>query len=492
MSSCVARSRLSSLLVILLIFFEAPIDAGAQTAGAPAIAFGNHIVLSGSLRTRIEAWNWFEGDADGDYTFSGSLIRLGLSQSTAKRDWQIELAAPVLLGLPPDATGPGAQGQSGLGAAYFAANRQTQTAAAFVKRASVRFKNIARAGNQSINAGRIEFTEGTEVAPQNMTLASVKRDRIAQRLIGNFGFTHVGRSFDGVQWVAGRDTLNLTAFAGRPTEGVFQVDGWGELGINLFYGALTALPRAEAEWRVFAVGYSDYRDDVLKTDSRRLDDRRADIKRIDIASFGGHYLRLVTLPAGSLDCFVWGVLQTGRWGALAQRSGAVAAEIGWQPPSARLAPWIRGGYNYGSGDDDPHDATHGTFFQVLPTPRAFARFPFYGMMNNADAFGELMLRPTPTFSVRTDVHALRLAEREDLWYLGGGAFQAETFGYTGRPSNGRSDLATLYDASADVALGRHTSITGYYSYAAGKGVIRRIYPTGPNGRFGYLELLVRF
>jgi hypothetical protein len=47
----------------------------------------------------------------------------------------------------------------------------------------------------------------------------------------------------------------------------------------------------------------------------------------------------------------------------------------------------------GSGDGNPNDNTHGTFFQVLPTPRPYARFPFFNMMNNEDTFGMLILRP---------------------------------------------------------------------------------------------------
>jgi len=479
------------ILALLILLEGAPSVLWAQGAGAQPVTLGD-VILSGSLRTRVENWEWFKGDADGDYTYSGLLGRLGLSQSSRKREWQFEVAFPVLIGLPRNAIAPGAQGQEGLGATYFAANGDSRAAALFVKQASFRFKAIGGHEQQSLKLGRIEFTEGTEVTPRNITLATLKRDRIAQRLVGNFGFTHVGRSFDGVQWAVNGDKLNVTVFGCRPTEGVFQVDGWAELNINLFYGSLTAQQDDVGEWRLFGIGYSDYRDRVLKTDNRPLGVRRADTERIDIATFGGHYLRLADSSSGPLDFLLWGAIQTGTWGTLAQRAGAFAAEIGWQPRFAALAPWIRAGYNYGSGDADPNDATHGTFFQLLPTPRVYARFPFYGMINSADAFGELVLRPTRTLNVRADVHALRLATGEDLWYLGGGAFQAETFGYTGRPSNGHSGLATLYDASVDLALNPHVSATGYYSYAASKEVIRSTYPAGTNGRLGYVELLVRF
>ena len=63
------------------------------------------------------------------------------------------------------------------------------------------------------------------------------------------------------------------------------------------------------------------------------------------------------------------------------------------------------------GDNNPNDGQHGTFFQVLPTPRIYARFPFYNLMNNQDAFAEVVLRPHPKWTIRSDAHFLRLGNR---------------------------------------------------------------------------------
>jgi len=240
------------------------------------------------------------------------------------------------------------------------------------------------------------------------------------------------------------------------------------------------------------LGYSDYRDNVVKTDNRTLAERTADTEHINIGTYGGHYLQAVQSSAGTVDLLVWAALQNGSWGKLAQRSGAFAAEAGWQPPVlVTVKPWLRGGVDYGSGDKNGNDGTHGTFFQVLPTPRVYARFPFFNMMNNRDAFGELMLWPAKVLVVRSDVHSLALANRNDLWYSGGGMFQPWTFGYTGRPSSGQTGLATLYDVSADYAANAHLSIGAYYGHAAGKLVIESNYPNGKNANLGYLELLFR-
>ena len=114
------------------------------------------------------------------------------------------------------------------------------------------------------------------------------------------------------------------------------------------------------------------------------------------------------------------------------------------------------------------------------------------MMNSGDAFGELMIRPSKNFTLRTDVHTLRLADAQDLWYSGGGAFQPATFGYTGRPSNGQSGLATLYDVSGDYNVNLHVALGVYYGSAGSSAVAQTIYPTGASAHLGYFELLLRF
>lgn len=454
------------------------------------------VTVSGSLRTRVEAWDWFEGSANNRYTFPGSILRVSLSESKPGLDWQLEFALPFLLGLPDNAIAPGTQGQFGLGASYFAANSgKTNTALPFVKQGYVRLKGIAGHPGHSIKLGRTEFVDGTEVTPKDATLASLKRDRIAHRLLGNFAFSDVGRSFDGVVYSGGGSRLNFTLLGGRPTRGVFQVDGWGELKINVFYGALTGQvggSGSAGEWRVFGLGYNDTRDQVVKTDNRALAVRRADTGHLNLGTYGGHYIHAVASRAGTVDFLVWGALQNGSWGSLTQRAYAYAAEAGWQPPVLdKVRPWLRGGYNYGSGDKNPNDGTNGTFFQVLPTPRIYARFPFFNMMNNRDVFGELILRPGKALNIRTDIHSLRLASSSDLWYGGGGAFQPWTFGYTGRASGGQAGLATLYDGSVDYTYNRHVSAGLYFGHAAGKLVMQTIYPRGKNANYGFVELTFR-
>jgi hypothetical protein len=114
------------------------------------------------------------------------------------------------------------------------------------------------------------------------------------------------------------------------------------------------------------------------------------------------------------------------------------------------------------------------------------------MMNSRDAFGEVVLRPSKRLTIRTDIHSLALANSNDVWYLGGGAFQPWTFGYTGRPSNGQTGLATLYDMSGDFNCNRYFSLGLYYGHASGKLVAQSIYPNGSNANLGFVEMTFKF
>lgn len=104
---------------------------------------------------------------------------------------------------------------------------------------------------------------------------------------------------------------------------------------------------------------------------------------------------------------------------------------------------------------------------MIGLARQHARFPFFNMMNNEDAYATMHLRPVPKLPLRSELHGLWLADAADLWYLGGGAFQQTTFGYQGRPSNSSRDLATGWDVSADVPAS--------------------IYPKGNRGQLVYVE-----
>jgi hypothetical protein len=482
---------LKKILMFALLCLGYSIPALAQD---PAPIEIGGVTFSGNIRERYEAWDFFT-PATGQnlYGFSGTQIRFGISQVRTNYDWNIEFEAPILLGIPDRAVLAAPQGQLGLGGSYYAANsKESNAAMIFPKQVFFRYKW----DHSSLRAGRFEFTDGSEVKPKDPTLASLKADRIGQRLLGNFGYSDVMRSLDGLHYAYSNGPWNFTAVSAIPDRGVFQVDGWGWVKTPVTYVALTReteIGSARAEWRAFGIFYNDDRS-ILKTDNRPAAAKTADLNNgIDIGTYGGHFILAAPTNSGTFDLLGWGALQSGRWGVLTQRAGAVAAEGGWQPNFGQsVRPWIRGGYYYSSGDGNPTDGTHGTFFAVLPTPRVYARFPFFNSMNNTDAFGEVQMRPGKKMVIRSDVHGLWLSSSTDLWYSGGGAFQPWTFGFQGRPSNGHTKLANLYDISCDYKWGHGVSSTLYFGWAQGGDVVKAIFPTNSNGALGYVELNYKF
>jgi len=172
-------------------------------------------------------------------------------------------------------------------------------------------------------------------------------------------------------------------------------------------------------------------------------------------------------------------------------AGAIAVEGGLRFDKVKTTPWVRGGYLRSTGDNNATDNKHNTFFQVLPTPRIYARFPFYNSMNSTDSFVQLVDKPSKRVDLRSDLHFLKLTSASDFWYQGGGAFDNKVFGYTGRPANNHNSFSSLYDISADITLTKQLSLGTYYAHAFGKSVVSAIYPTEGGANYGYFELNYR-
>ena len=450
------------------------------------------VTVAGSVRIRGEDWNWFESPtADASYAFGHTLIRLGATYSTPRVDVMVEGSQPTIIGSPTDAVATGPAGQLGMGASYRVANGDTK-AGAFLKQAFVRFKNVGAKGNMA-RIGRIEFVDGAESVPADSTVAWLKRERVAHRVLANFAFSASQRSYDAVHIARATPRYNLTLMAGMPTEGVFQLDGQGTLSdIRVGYGALT-LPFASADFRLFALRYEDRRP-IAKVDNRPAAVRAADLSAVKVNTLGANLVLTKLVGDARTDLLLWGAVQNGGWGALDHGAGAFAVEGGIQP-AVRFRPWLRVGFSQGSGDDSPGTTAggeHSTFFQMLPTPRLYARTPFYNMMNNRDLFTSLILRPARGTSVRTEVHRVSLTRASDLWYAGGGAFNASAFGYQGRPSGGQRNLATIADIGAERAFGPLLNVGAYFGMAFGGDVVKALHPAGKDGQFLYLELTRRF
>jgi hypothetical protein len=474
----------------------------AVVAGPVAAAHADwrdHVTLTASERARGEVVDYFRPPDDAApsgahrYTFFGNQLRAGLRALFPHAELVLEGQDTRIVHLPDDASRTAPVGNLGPGATYFAHTRDRDQGEPFLKQASVTFRRSGVAAT----LGRFEYRDGLETLPGNATLLALKRMRIAERLVGPFGYTHVTRSFDGARVAVDRAEWNATAFATHPTMGGFEVSANRELDqVSLAGLALTAktLPWEKAapiDARLFYLYYEDDRSAATKVDNRPLAARSADKEAIALHSWGGHVITVVDAGPGALDLLAWGVLQAGDWGGLEHGAWAYALEAGYQLPRVPGAPWLRVGYDRASGDDDPSDGEHRTFFQVLPTARSYAQFPFYNLMNDEDLFAQLLATPWSRVSVRADYHWLRLTEPRDLWYSGGGATNDHVFGFSGIPAGGHRDLAHVVEASVEVKLHERLSAYAYYGHAFGQDVVASTF-SGTSASYGYVELTFKY
>jgi hypothetical protein len=472
---------------------QSRIDSSAQSAKSASAApkpAGHPVTFSIYERARNDTWQWFAAPpASATYPYLQSLLRIAVAQRLAHWDWQAEMTQAWVGGVPNDAIAPvAAQGQLGLGGTYYAAGgNNTEPAAAFFKQGFVRYD----AGpDKNIRVGRFEFLEGVELHPKDPTVLWLQNNRVQQHLIGNFGFANAQRSVDGIDAHFGSGSWDITAMAARSDQGVFNMNGNPELNVDaqyLAYSRMAAHGRVIA--RAFGIGYHDGRTGLTKTDNRPLAVRQVDHKNIRLGTYGGSLIATQPAGPGTLDFIFWGALQNGAWGTQTQSAGAVALEGGYRFTKVPTTPWFRGGWWRATGDNNPSDSKNNTFFVVLPTPRVYARLPFYNLMNSTDSFVQLMDRPHKGLELRSDLHWLDLTSSHDLWYLGGGAFDNKVFGFTGRPANGHSSFASVWDASSDWQATKNVAVNFYYGHGWGKSVIGAIYPTNKPIQFGYVELV---
>lgn len=481
--------------ILLRLLFSAPLLATALAASQatapppPAHPFS----LSIYNRTRTDVYDWY---ADPPYTttypFVEQLLRISVAQRFKHVDWLAEASVPAVFDVPTTSVSPVAvQGTLGLGGNYYSASPNTTPVAGAFRQGWLRYDGTAP--DTCLRLGRFEFFDGLETTPRDPSLAWLQANRVAQRLIGNFGFTVGQRSVDGIDAHYGRRSWDLTAMGARAVQGVFNMNANPELNVDLQYVAFSKYNFSNhLLWRTFVVDYHDGRTGITKTDNRPLAVRQADHKNIRVGTYGADLL--TTLPAGpgQFDLVFWGVLQNGNWGLLSQHSGAFDTEAGYRFTSVTGKPWMRGGIFRSTGDHNSSDTVHNTFFQLLPTARAYARFPFYNLMNSRDSFAQLIDNPARHLELRSDLHFLQLTSSNDLWYQGGGAYDNKSFGFAGRPSAGHSSFATVADLSSDYQLTSALALNLYYAHSFGKSVVAADYPAGHSANFGYLELVYKW
>jgi len=322
---------------------------------------------------------------------------------------------------------------------------------------------------------------------------------VADRLISPFGWSAFGRSFDGVMAQLDRPKGNLTASFFYPTQGGWENNISTTMdNIDITTLTLTAKRGSFIPGMEIAGFYYKYRDDrdvTQRVDNTPLSLAPApDGVDIDISMIGGHALGVYDLGPGKLDLLLWGGKQFGDWYELDHDAYAVSAEMGYQFVDVFAKPWFRAGYYIGSGDGDPGDGDHETFFQMAPGTRKYNLLPYCDLMNIEDTFVQMITYPIKNMTLRADYHVLSLNNDDDRWYMGSGPTQNDggIFGYIGRPSHGDSQLAQELDFIMQYKLNPHWSVAGSYSHIFGGDIVDGVYTKDNDADYFSVELQLVF
>jgi hypothetical protein len=443
--------------------------------------------------TRVELWRFFDpppSGGDNRYAFGANRLLAGVQRTGMSYDLSGALQYVHFTGLPGNAVGPG---PLGVGAVYYAHAGRSDSHQVYLRYANVRLKQIVP--TVVVQIGRMPYASGADALSGNTKIEAVKQQRVAARLVGEFEWSLYQRAYDGVRLDTSHQRWTGTAIAVHPSQGGFE-DAAGLMmrDVTVLGGAATfrsAAMTPALQWQLFSFRYRDTRDVAGRPDNTGRTATRVDV---GVNTFGA---TMVAAPAAhdgrQWDGLLWIAAQSGSWYGQVHRAASVATEVGYQWTLARWQPWLRGGWLYASGDRDPSDSHHGTFFQMLPTVRRYAQTALYSQMNNTDLFAQVMLRPRPRLAVRLDWHRVGLASKSDAWYSGSGATQnrGTLFGFSTRPSNGARSLATIAEASADYAISGHWSVNGYLSAGRGGDVVRPAF-AGRILSFGYVENVLQF
>jgi hypothetical protein len=438
-------------------------------------------------------WHFFEPPAGGgnnEYAFAANRLFTGVQHSEHAYDLTAALQYVHFGGLPSDATGPG---PLGTGAVYFAHAGRSDSHQVYLRYANVRLTRLLP--HTSMQIGRMPYASGGEAASGNPKIEAVRTQHVAARLVGEFGWSIYHRAYDGVRIDVTPGRWSATGFAFHPTQGGFE-DAAGLMmpGVTVLGGAATATsaPASQSmQYQAFAYRYRDTRNVTQRPDNTG---RSASAADVGINTFGATIVAAPRPRNGrQWDGVVWGAFQTGSWYEQSHQAASIAAEAGHQWISASWQPWLRGGYLYASGDGDPSDSRHGTFFEMLPTVRQYAQSALYSQMNNTDLFAQLLARPRANINMRFDWHRVGLASSRDGWYFGSGATQqhGNIFGFATRPSFGATHLASIGEGSVDYAIARHWSVNGYVAVGHGGEVVAPAF-VGRTIVFSYVENVVQF
>jgi hypothetical protein len=469
---------ITSLLLASPAVAAQPPDPGEADTGETVVSLTN--------LTRAEVWRYFDPPpdqaSDPDYAFVGNRSTLSMSHREGRWRAHAALRYVRIEPLPERALGPGPLGAGGL---YQFHAQSTFSYQLYFPELNL---GVEMAPGVEIAAGRFGHASSGEAST---VTPSGPMERPDSRLLGTFTASMYERAFDGLRVDVSRPAWRLSMMAAMPTQGAYEESANVTIPeIQVGHAQLSLGRASRRSTRVFAYVYRDRRDISVRPDNTRRTSHGVDVT---IWTVGASHAAITSVPSGELDTVVWGAAQGGAWYELTHRAWSAAAETGHRWLRTPGQPWIRVGVLAASGDSDPGDGRHATFFPMLPTAHSPTASTVYTAMNLVDVFGQLILEPHSRLRLAGAVRRVSLASSDDRWYAGSGATMRtrEYFGYSTRASGGGTGLGTVAEATADVTLSRFWTVRAFLARIHGGEVVRHSF-AGDRLTFFALDHVLRF
>lgn len=476
----------------------------------PYETVGGRFKLYGSNSTRYYLWDYFENNGfDNEYDHTGNRTEIGLQWFYNSFRTDVSYQNTSMWNLP-----TGASKGAGVGAVYRANGGRTQDVNGnFLRKLNLRYRNPADpalalgAGRMDLQSGLLStdssesyiWKDGFDLS-KTQKMSWIKRQRIAGRMIDIDEWSEFRRAFDGgyVSW--SNESVRLYAGFFNPTQGLCNNQGGRSIdGIDLGVVEFTVLKDTwikDVEMQLFFYDFADSR--VSNQTLPRRDNTGSTILTgaehdIHVNMLGGHLVGVHEVGPGVLDFLVWGGYQSGDWFELDHSAHALALEAGYQSKDLPWHPWLRVGYNTGSGDSDANDSEHRSFYQMLPASQRYSSSTLYNLMNNEDIFVSLLLNPISGVTIQSNIHAVKLEEKADRWYLGSGPLSMNNFtGYNARPSGNSDVLGTMLDMTVIWNITSRIQALAYYGYFSGGSVVKHNFNRDHDNIFSSFEISVEF
>ncbi len=423
-------------------------------------------------------------DLDNKYDFGSLRLRFGL-------DVNWERFSIHALGQAAGAYSLPANGSGGIGRIYFGASGGEETSPSQIAFAelSATFKPT---DGVSLTGGRIGIKDGLGKLTGNGRFDWIKKARLSERLVGTWDWVTVGRRYDGASVAVDREQWHLSGYGARVLQGGVDFDdAFKHLdGVDVFGFEYTS---KQDRWlRSSEINVFNH----LYRDSRPLTESNLG-QRLLVNSIGTSLVGIYPTGPGAVDLMLWLAYQFGDYGNQSHSALGFIAEAGYGWTQVKGAPWLRAGIARSSGDGNPGDDKHGTFFNKVPTNHKWYGYQDLSAFQNLTNFyGQFRVSPYSGVGLTFDAHLFRLTETADAWYAGSGPPNNNVFGYAARrPSDGSdldSDIGWELDFTTSWNAHPRASFQFGASYFGGSDAARTMFPVKSNFTWAYVQAVLRY